>query len=386
MFKRKLRLCGQVLLLIVFLGGCWDANEPDKMVYVQGLGIDYQDGKYHLYLQLMDFSTLAKVDSPGQSSGEGVSEIGFASGVSFDDAIFKLYKISQRRIHFGHLNSIFLTKDALNQNGLQEVADLFDRFFLTHYRMWIYSTEDSPEDILSIDPPLQMSPYFSRLANPEESFEQASYIRPIDMRETIILNNEPPYEIFIPYVRRNIGRWKKDEKSKEMGIIDGVSIIFNDKYQGSLTGEDAAGLKWIAKEFNRMGITLKTGEDSTAGLTVKKRKVWIEPVNINGEPQFDIHIKVKAVINKLNRYENIEELAISAEKKIAAEVKRTYLSALKLNSDIYRLSGILYRKHFSVWKKIQKNGKIPLEKDSIRKINVEVEIMDSGNHWKTPTL
>src|SRR5690606_20874889 len=126
---------------------------------------------------------------------------------------------------------------------------------------------------------------------------------------------------------------------------------------------------WIAKEFNRMGITLKTGEDSTAGLTVKKRKVRIEPVNINGEPQFDIHIKVKAVINKLNRYENIEELAISAEKKIAAEVKRTYLSALKLNSDIYRLSGILYRKHFSVWKKIQKNGKIPLEKDSIRKIN-----------------
>lgn len=373
-------------MALVLLSGCWDAHEPDKMVYAQGIGIDYKDGKYILFLQLMNLSTLAKTEPGGGNIEEMQPGIGQASGYSLEDALFNLYKIAQRRIHFGHLNYIFLTKNAINQNGLQDVTDLFDRFFTTHYRMWIYITDASLGDILTTEPPLEMSTYFSRIANPEEAFEQASYIQPLDMREVIVAHNEPPYEINIPFVSLNKSGWKKNRDSQEVGIINGISIVADNHFKGSILNEDLSGYKWVGKKFERMGVSLKTGEKTTVGLTVKKRHVRIEPIIVNDDLQFDISIKINAAINKLNKNVHAERLSEQAEKIISDEVQKTFTKALEIDSDIYRLSQVLYKKNIAEWKKRQKDGKLPLEKDSIRNIDVDVSIIDSGNHWKVPTL
>lgn len=384
MVKRRFLLL-HFLLSLVLLAGCWDSKEPDKMVYAQGIGVDYKDGKYFLFLQMLNLSTLAKSDSAGNIE-EMKPGIGHSSGFSLEDALFNLYKRSQRHVHFGHLNYIFLTKNALNQGGLQDVTDLFDRFFGTHYRMWIYFTDEPLGDVLTTEPPLEMSTYFSRIANPEEAFEQASNIQPLDMREVIVSHHEPPHEINVPLVSINKSDWKKSKEIQEVGVINGIGVITNNRLKGKILNEDISGYKWVGKKFKRMGISLKVGENSTVGLTVKKRKVRIKPVIVNDQLQFDIHIKVNATINKLNKNVSVERLSKQAEELIKAEVQTTFTKALEIDSDIYRLSEVLYKKNHAQWKKRQKEGRLPLEKDSIRKIDVDAKIIDSGNHWKIPTL
>lgn len=375
-----------LFFFVCTLSGCWDANEPDRMVYAQSLGIDYKDGKYIVYLQLMNLSMLAKADSGGGNGKQLQSEIGRSTGKSLEESLFNIYKTSQRRIHWGHLNNILLTESALKQKGLQNVADIIDRYIETHYQMRIYSTADPLADMMNLDPPINMSTYLSKISDPNASFGQYSFIQSLDLREMVISHYEPPHEIHLPNIIHNNKNWAGEKKSQNIGEINGVSIITDNALKGMITKKDANGFKWIQKKFKRAVISLPIKENETVGLTIKKRKVDIEPVIINGKVQFEILIKIKAVINKLESHLPVSEMSKETKKLITKEVKETYLKGLELDADVYRLSNILYRNNLKAWEKIQMGGKIPLSEDSIRKINVEVMILDGGKQRKIPTL
>jgi spore germination protein KC len=377
-----------ILFLFIFpLSGCWDSDAPERMLYVQGLGIDYKEGKYKIYIQLMNLSFLAKSESSTGTGKQIMFEIGQAKGISVEDALYNLYKTAQRRIHWGHLNYIFLTEDAIKHNGLQEVADLIDRYYETHYRMWIYHTESPLAEIMDVDPPINLSNYLTRFSDPNAAFEQFSYVQSVDLRQMIISHYEPPHEIIIPIVWTNKREWMEDgNKPRKIGTIKGISIIDDNKFKGSISEKDADGYRWIEKQFKRAALSLRTKDNNTVGVTIRKRKVKIEPVIKEGEVQFDIHIKTNAVISKLKNNIPTSQISGLVENRIKEEVKKTYFKGLEIDADVYRFSNVLYKKNHSAWKKHQRGGKIPLSKASIRKINVEVMINDGGKQRKIPTL
>lgn len=387
--KQKYKVWLSFFLIIVFifpLTGCWDSKEPDRILYAQGLGVDYKDGKYIVYVQLMNLGLLAKAESSGGNGTSMQSEIGKSVGESFEDAVFNLYKTAQRRIHWGHLNYIFLTENALKKNILQEVVDQIDRYFQTHYRMWIYATKESLTQLMSTDPPMNMSTYLSRLSDPKEAFKQNSSIRTVDMRGMIISHYQPPHEIILPLVGENSKDWKGDHKPRKIGVINGISIIANNTLKGSILNEDANGLRWMEEEFGRAGLSIRPKERETEGVTITKKKVKVEPVIKNGKVQFDLHIKLEAVIHKLERNIKISQLSKDTKKIIEKEIRYTFRKGLEMDADLYRFSDILYKKDFTTWKKIENNGKIPLKEDSIRNINTEVMIKNGGKIRKIPTL
>lgn len=56
----------------------------------------------------------------------------------------------------------------------------------------------------------------------------------------------------------------------------------------------------------------------------------------------------------------------------------TFQEGLNMDADVYRLSEYLYRDNVKVWKNIQKDGKIPLTKDSISKIDIHINKVSPG--------
>ncbi|WP_187118786.1 Ger(x)C family spore germination protein [Bacillus marasmi] len=385
--KTRRRIALAIMIsLVVQLTGCWDSNEPDRMAYAQGLGIDYKDGKYIVYLQLMNLSLLAKSES-GAGTGEQIhTQIGHEAGYSVEDAIYNLYKSTQRRIHWGHLTYIFLTKSAIHHNGLKDATDIIDRYFETHYQMWIYCTDEPLSKIMNVDPPINMSTYLSRLSDPDAAFSQYSYIQTPDLREVIISNYEPPHEMVIPMAGTNDSTWKGDEKKRKIGYIKGIAVIDNNSYKGTILNDDANGYRWMQKKFERSGLSLKIKDKVTIGLMVSKRKVKVEPIITNGRVQFDIKLKLKASLSKLEENISVGQISSKAKKVIKQEIIDTYTKGLENGVDVYRLSNVLYKDHYSVWKDIESHGRIPINKDSIRKIEVELLISDGGKQRKIPTL
>ncbi|MGE7675421.1 hypothetical protein ACQKMV_17855 [Lysinibacillus sp. NPDC094403] len=66
------------------------------MYYVHGLGIDYKDGQYEIFMQLINFSNVAKSESPNPQATQ--SEIGHSKGKTLEEAITKdidIYRLSE---------------------------------------------------------------------------------------------------------------------------------------------------------------------------------------------------------------------------------------------------------------------------------------------------
>ena len=57
---------------------------------------------------------------------------------------------------------------------------------------------------------------------------------------------------------------------------------------------------------------------------------------------------------------------------------------VKRNIDVFHLSETLYRKNNKVWKRVEKNGRIPLEEDTIKSITIHVKLQNTGRNNSDP--
>ena len=101
-------------------------------------------------------------------------------------------------------------------------------------------------------------------------------------------------------------------------------------------------------------------------------KPTVKPIPSNDSIQFDIDVELTVRANEVTSPELAKKIKDKIEKQVKEEINKTYTAALKNQVDIYRLSEVAYRKKMQAWKKVEKDGKVPLTESSIRSLNVEV--------------
>lgn len=74
------------------------------------------------------------------------------------------------------------------------------------------------------------------------------------------------------------------------------------------------------------------------------------------------------------------------KKVLKNEIKTSYKYGASKGVDVFHLSEILYREDNKTWKKIEKDGRIPLTKDLIDSIDINVTLQNSGKDKLTPVF
>ncbi|MDC0765080.1 Ger(x)C family spore germination protein [Brevibacillus sp. AG] len=362
------------------LSGCWDINEPEQMVYANGMGADYKDDRYIVYIQLIDLGTSAKPEKGGKST-EPAAEIVWGTGKDIDEAIFTIYTTAKRRIYWGHLSYMVLTETALNKGSLQQMIDITDRYYETRYHLKIYATKVPLEKLF------QLATYPSRLSDPESAYEQSSLIKPVTMREVILAIDEAEQEAVLPMVSTENNHMEQDQV-KTGGIkVNEIAFVTAHHFKGFLSEKESVGYRWMRKETNRAVIPVDKDKKAAVSIVIKELKQTITPRLSNaGNARFEIEIQASATVSALYQPVTISYLNRELSKLIKKEVKLTYLAALKRGVDIYRLSETLYRKDIKAWRKIARDGKIPLHEDSISSLIVIVELKSSNQLKMTPSI
>lgn len=372
------------LLLIIatlLLGGCWDSEESVRMLYVHGVGIDYKDNEFHVYVQIVSFATVARSEQINQDVMQ--SEVGYTKGKTIDEAFAKLYRSVDEKLFFGHLTFLIFSEDLLKQAELNEVLNSFTRNINTRYQTWTYATDEPMEQFFLETPILRKAITLTKMANPLNSFEQDSFIEPVNVRKLIIDLNEPSYIVRIPYVTVK-ENWNTERGGDTTFHIEGVALATPTEFKGYLKKNEANGLQWISKESITNYLTTEiNGSDFT--FTIKDKRVKITPSVKGNNVKFNINISLSALVSSFDV--NISEKTVreAIEKGIKKEVIETYKLGLEKNCDAYRLSEALYRRHVGVWKKLQKDGVIPLTEDSID-VKVTVEKVKAGRTIYKNTL
>ena len=373
-----------LLLLTTLLSGCWDVTEPQRMYYIHGLGIDFKDGQYEVYVQIVDFTNIAKSDQPNPEAIQ--AEVGHATGKTVEEALFELYHSIDQKMFWGHITYLILSEEVMKSDKVNQVIDYISRFRDTRYMIWVYATKDSLKDILVATPINNKSITLSKLGDPLNSYAQESFVDPINIRKLIIGLNEPSHEIGIPLVTIN-KNWSSSKGETDAIEIHGVSVLSKDGLKGFLTEDNVHGIQWMHNETLRSEVTSKIGsEESYVTVTLEKIKVIINPIVKNDKVKFEITIKMKATVNGFLGKITPDEVRQEVMKSIEKDVKETYKEALIMDIDIYRLSEQLYRKNVKVWKKLETNGKIDLTKDSISDIKVEILKVNPGRKTFIETI
>ncbi|TQR28967.1 Ger(x)C family spore germination protein [Lysinibacillus sphaericus] len=373
------------LTAVLLLAGCWDVKEPQRMYYIDGIGIDYKDGQYEIYMQIINFANVAKSEGPTPQAAP--SEIGFAKGKTMEEAFFKLYRSIDQKVFWGHMTFILFSENALKDENSIPVIDSFLRHRETRYQILTYVTKDPIKDILLITPILNKSLTASKLSNPLHTKELQTYVEPVDLRKLIISLNEPSHEVNLPLVTIN-KNWETTNKPTEETALSGFGVVSKDGFKGYINDGNARGIQWMFHKKTRGDVTIKLNNKEKEFLTVdlEKLSTKIKPIVKNNEVTFEAEIKLNAIINGFQGKVNTDQIREGIIKEVKKDIKKSYEAGIELDVDVFRLSEHLYRKNVKAWKKIQKDGKIPLTADSLSKVNVIVNKVNPGRKTFAETI
>ncbi|MFJ7639147.1 Ger(x)C family spore germination protein [Peribacillus sp. NPDC097206] len=373
-----------LLVLIIFLSGCWDSNEPERLVYAHGVGVDYKDGKVVVYLQIINLQGLAKTEAGGDPSSQNASDVGTGTGDTLEEAIFDLYHTSDRRIYWGHLSFVIFSDEALNAGGFKKTVDFLDRYRETRYRIFFYMTKESVKEAMLVAPIENISLAFSKLSDPEGNYKQSSFIPPINLRELIIEMDEPAYFVSIPRMKVT-KQWSGQKEKKKDLLLDSIAVISENKIKTIFPTRAMKGARLVNKNFVRDSVTLFPGTRQDTSVIVYEKKVKMKPViEKDGKVRFHIKMKLKSSIETMKVDSSPKEYERELKRILKKEIKYTYKYAKEKKVDLFRLSETLYRKDIKKWKEIQKDGEIPLEDDTIKSIKIEVNLQNTGKDKLTP--
>jgi Ger(x)C family germination protein len=362
------------------LTGCWDTREVEHVWYINALGLDYQDNRYVLYPQFINFSTFAKQETTIRAPQPIF--IGTGIGGTLDDAAFNFYKTAQQRVSWEHIKTIVVSENILKNGDIRQIDEFLGRFFQFRSTMWVFGTKESIQDVFATGTILNLSPLFTVLDIPNEMTKNDSFFPPLKFFKFRANFYEPGMTTQIPFLTITKKKWKANKNDFPLLKYSGSAFVASKRFKGFLSEKDIPGLKWTDKSLTRAEMLLEQDGKPVTEIVLRKPKVKIQPYIKNHEPHFRMKLNIEGDIFQIVKYLPIKTIETLAEQKLKKEIEKTYSNGVKKGIDVYQLSQVLYRNNVDVWKKYKKDGLVPLSPSSLD-VEVKVKIITSGQMKST---
>ncbi|WP_405079117.1 Ger(x)C family spore germination protein [Paenibacillus chitinolyticus] len=368
---------GAWLGILLLLTGCWNSKDIQTMAYAAALGIDYANGKYITYVQVLNFSNIAKSEN-NQIGTRIPIWVGRGEGKTLSESLTSIYSTSQLRLFWGHVKAVVVS-EALMRKGLPDVYDMLNRYREIRYNILFYGTNKPLDKLLSQTSLLNFSPVESLLTRPEQYYSQKSLILPVYGYKFIADLNESGNSTMLPSLTANSVVWEEDQSKVSLYEINGA-YFFNDyKYAAWLSQEDLKGARWLQTKLERTPLDAPK-DHPMAALILENPKYTVRARLVNDQVRFSILLEIDAFIDELREQVTEPEIEAAAQKEIKKEILASFHKGVDKRVDVLKLSETLYRKYPDVWKTHFKGKEFPLDPDSIEKVDVKVDITHAGKY------
>lgn len=363
-------------LVSLLLTGCWDIKNLQDINYLTAIGFDYENEEYVVYVQLLDFASVAKSES-GKPAAAVPVWVGQGKGPTLIGAFNNLYRTSQMRIFYGQVNTIVFSEN-LMKKGLKDAKEIVNRYYELRYTPWVFGTKEPLDKVFAVTPFFNLSPITSLLHQPMESYRQLSLIAPIKVREFTSLYREPGSSVLVPSLAITDQSWEADGKPKPMLEVDGCYSFQNSQYRGWLEVKKVFGLRWVQRQTNRSPLLIEKDGKPQVAISLERPRSKIHPRFQDGKVTYSLDVKLDGYISEVLDSIPEQELQRRAEEKVRQEIQRTYDEGLKIGADLIGLEHVLYRKHNRKWKQLNNQDAAKVNSSSLRQIEVKIHLKHSG--------
>ncbi|MCM3745784.1 Ger(x)C family spore germination protein [Paenibacillus pasadenensis] len=376
MMRRLLLLLLTVALAVSLLPGCSNSRDIQSLAYVSAIGLDYQDGKYQAYVQVLNFSNIASSETVMLGKPVPVW-IGRGVGETISGALAETNATSQSRLFWGHVKAVIVT-ERMMERGVYGLISSLVRDRQGRYTALFYGTRENLEEIMVQKSIFNLSPLDTMMFTAVQLNTQKAYILPMKANEAFAYLNEPGGSGMLPEIGLNRKTWHEDRESKPMFIIKGAFFFDDHELQSRMSMEQLKGMRWRDRKLDVTPLKVNSNGRAAAVLMLGRPDFKIKVRFKDGQPKYDISIKTYGYLSDLIQYESVPKLQQLAQEAIKQEVLRTYKLALANKSDCYRLQLSLYRRYPRTFNQLTKNSSFTLDEQSISSVKVKVFLRTTG--------
>ncbi|MCM3627836.1 Ger(x)C family spore germination protein [Paenibacillus glycanilyticus] len=371
----KMLVC---LLSLGFLASCANSRDIQNLAYVTALGIDYENGEYKTYVQVLNFSNIAR--SENTQLGKKVPIwIGTGHGDTLALALGDTNATSQFPLFWGHLKTVVLSENMLRRGG-KETYGTLNRHYEVRYNVLVFGTKEKLEDILTQRSIFNLSPLDTIMYTSVQNRSQSPYVISSYGNRLIANMNEPGNSFYMPSITINKETWLEDKAKRGMFQMDGAFFFDKGKLVNWMSVEELKGLRWATEKIVKtlLQVPLEDGNKGAIQFSHPTMRV-IPKVQSNGDAVFDLKVTAKGTVRE-SFNTHIPNMEKKAEQAIEQEIRETFLVGLVKHCDPFQLEEALYRKHPDTFHKLTKGGFFFLTKQSLGRVQVNVKITSTGKY------
>jgi spore germination protein KC len=352
-----------LLIFVILLSGCWDAQELNEISLVTGMAIDKgKDYKYELTIEVLNPPALEAETAGSQTSsivfsleGDSVAELAKKMNVGFT-----------RKLKFSHMRVVVISKE-LASEGLLEFVDFFeaDREIRSDFNLLIADNVRA-SDVLKIAYPIQRVSSLKihvQLDTMVDEWGGDPDIRLKDFLRALVSAGREPV---IGLVKVN-GPVKKGNTLENMEKIDidtmieieGLAIFKGLEYQGKLPVKHTRNYLLLQDKLGNTSITVPCGEDKVMTSRIYNSSTDIKAYYKNDTPHINIDIELEGRIEliqcpkdvkKIKTYLEIED---EFESSFKAEIEKTIgIMQEEYQLDIFGFGEYMERQAYDDFKKV----------------------------------
>ncbi|MFE5318201.1 Ger(x)C family spore germination protein [Paenibacillus sp. NPDC056579] len=370
---------------LLMLAGCWDVKTIQDINYTTAVGLDYEEGQYIVYVQLLDFANVAKQEGGGKPTQQSPVFVGRGEGITLGAAFNEVTKAAQQQMFWGHVSAVVIGEGLLKRGLKKEDFDSMIRFREIRFSQWIYGTRQPITNIFNKNSFFNLSPLSTILHHPEMNYAQNSTIRPLRFQTFVSLLQEPGKMVLLPSIGITSESWIEDRKPQPMLYNDGVFAINKEGSAAFFEADSMMGVRWTETKTMRITLTV-SGDGRPIGSLVCKNPDSVFKTKMEGEtPTFTVSGSVDCRINELIKEGEPDLIKQMAEKEIRRQVESSYKSGKEKGRDVLGLEHVLYRQDFESWSKLTDNGKRPLPNYTLKSVQFKVDLIHSGMYREERT-
>ncbi|WP_449621188.1 Ger(x)C family spore germination protein [Robertmurraya sp. Marseille-Q9965] len=353
--------------LMFFLTGCFGAKEIEGETYVTVMGIDYEEGKFKVYIQGLSFGNIAKQE--GAVVEQQPILIGEAKGENLSAAIGVLEQRTDLPLNYGHIHSIILSKSIMKEK-MADVIDLVRHSPLLRYNFYLFGTEENLKSLMQTQSFFNYPQLYSVIHRAEKII-QYNYVLPI-MKYNQFTSRyfRPVGTILIPSLTIDKDHFS-EKKEKPTAVINGEFIFSRQQFKGWLNRKDLSGIRWFAEGMQ--GVTLRVGTENVS-VRVNNPKIKIQVLK-GKTPSYKIVVKGDAIIIQNGTNLKIKEVEKEINKKIKKDILHTVKKGQLLETDVLNISEKSYKYYLNQW---NVDTIREFNENSVKQIDVNIQV-DPGN-------
>jgi spore germination protein KC len=377
-YRKRLLLTVVILLNGIFLSGCWNYRELEKLAIVAGVAIDEgENNPYKITFEIIQIS--------GGKEVKTVSKIISMEGRTIFDAVRNAISLSGKKLYWSHTKIVVISKD-IARNGILGVVDWYNRDSETRSDVnLLISKEKTAAEILEgkgVTNEIISFELVETLKN-EKSLSKA----PTTEIWKFINNLESPGIVnVIPTVHFN------PSENISTPQVMGLAVFKKGKLIGFLNGQESKLVLFVKDEV-KGGLLLQgvKGYKSTpVSLEIFKSKTKMEPIlKANHDIEFDVNIHTTVALDEIAGIENLtdEEQLKILKKNTENMLKKHIMDCIKkvqseYGVDIFGFGAKLREEKPRIWKEFENDWEDKFKQLNVN-VNVNVDIKGSGTSSKS---